>query len=300
MKKLEFAQLFRTMGIAVIPLRHRGKEPASHMMGGTWEKYKTTLPAEYDVMNWLYSDWHNYGVVAGWGNLAMIDFDDQQAYEIWKAYFVTLRGLYGSPFIVRSARGAHVYIRLFGNYANQKRRGVDVKVHGYCVGPGSVHPSGAIYTAENFNFEFPEVYDLDTLIPTELFPHVAAAPCEAPVQLDFTPARKAVAYDPFEVANSASGVALGLDIVTKVKQAVRIENMFSERVQTSGDGRWWAVKCLFHDDKSPSAWIDTRMQLYGCQVCNMKPMDAINLYSRQHGVVDSVAVRMMAAEMGVL
>jgi len=39
MTKLGQAKQFLHNGIAVIPLRHRGKEPESAMMGGTWERY---------------------------------------------------------------------------------------------------------------------------------------------------------------------------------------------------------------------------------------------------------------------
>jgi hypothetical protein len=53
MSKINYAKRFLQNGIAVIPLRHRGKEPESAMMGGTWERYKTELPTEYQVACWL-------------------------------------------------------------------------------------------------------------------------------------------------------------------------------------------------------------------------------------------------------
>jgi len=75
--------------------------------------------------------------------------------------------------------------------------------------------------------------------------------------------------------------------------------MFPKVHKTSSDGRWLATLCPFHDDKSPSAWIDTRRQLFGCNACNFKPMDAINLYARLHGMSDSNAVVAMAKELQV-
>lgn len=295
MNKLENAKQFLSMGIAVIPLRHRGKEPESAMMGGTWERYKAQLPTEYDLIRWLGSGWQNYGVVMGWNNLAVIDFDNADVFEIWQGYFKMIRRVYDQPYIVRSARGAHVYITLPGEYQNSKRVGVDIKVHGYVAGPGSVHPSGVTYTPEATEYQFPEVYDLDTLLPPELFPPVTPSESQSvvnPLPVVFTGQTE---YDPFE----AAGRANSMDLVSVVKASVRIEDVFPDRIKTSADGRWWAAKCPFHDDKRPSFWIDTRLQLCGCQVCGMKPMDAINLYARMNHMSESNAVSAMAEKCGV-
>jgi hypothetical protein len=297
MKKIEWAQLFLSMGIAVIPLRHRGKEPASHMMGGSWEKYKTSLPIEYDVRNWLWSDWQNYGVVAGHGDLAVIDFDTMDAFGLWSDYYSILskHGVIETvPFMVKTARGVHVYVRLHGDYNNRKLRGVDVKIHGYVVGPESTHPSGAIYTPLNSNMAFPDVYSLEMLLPSDLFPKIApeASTGQIEASLDWSAMPKLPNRDcdPFEAAAMVGQT----DLITLVKSSYRIEDMFPSRIQTSGDGRWWAVVCPFHDDHHPSFWIDTRRQLCGCATCGMLPMDVINLYARMHGVSDAVAVGEMA------
>jgi len=309
--KYEYAQLFGALGIAVIPLRHRGKEPASHMMGGSWERYKELLPTEYDVKNWLWSGWQNYGVVAGHNHLAVLDFDDMSAFNIWSSYFETNVKRYktveliADPFMVKSARGVHVYITLpTDGYNNQKRQGVDVKVHGYVVGPGCTHPSGAMYEPINHTFYFPTVFDLSTILPDELFPMVAAQEIEPTVpEMSFEPQQLPTEYqsDPFE---AASGYATGLDLITKVKQSIQIQSWFPDRHQTSGDGRWWACKCIFHDDQSPSAWIDTRKQLYGCQsqscIASQRPFDAINLYSRMKHISDADAVVELGRLVGVV
>ncbi len=301
MEKLDYAQLFKMMGIAVIPLRHRGKEPASHMMGGSWERYKSQLPAAYDITNWLWSGWQNYGVVAGWNNLAIIDFDDALTFDIWLDYFKMLNShhaVYETPFMVKTSRGAHVYITTPGEgKQNRKLRGVDVKIHGYVVGPMSTHPSGAIYQPINNNMVFPQVFDLDTLLPPELFPPVAVSEIAEPVlELPFIAPPRDTEYDPFQIA---SGASQGLDLITKVKQAVRIENLFPDRRRSSADGRWYAVRCPFHNDKTPSAHIDVIRGWFSCEVCKMKPMDVINLYARQHHVSDSIAVLELAKQIGV-
>jgi DNA primase len=103
--------------------------------------------------------------------------------------------------------------------------------------------------------------------------------------------------DPFA---AASGQVTGADLITKVKAAVRIESWFPDRQKSSGDGRWYAAKCPFHDDKNPSFWIDTRKQLCGCESCRMLPMDAINLYARMHKVSDAIAVTELGRLVGVV
>ena len=177
MKKIDIAREFLSMGIATIPLRHRGKEPELAMIGGKWEQYKTQLPTEYELLRWLGSDWQNYGVVCGWDNLAVIDFDNADQYAVWLEYYdkyiVRIYELDQPPYTVKSARGAHVYIRLYGDYQNQRRRGIDVKVHGYVVGAGSIHPTGTEYQEIHPKKHFPQVFDLDTWLPVELFPKIA-------------------------------------------------------------------------------------------------------------------------------
>lgn len=301
MKKIDIAREFLSMGIATIPLRHRGKEPEIAMIGGKWEQYKTQLPTEYELLRWLGSDWQNYGVVCGWDNLAVIDFDNADQYAVWLEYYdkyiVRIYELDQPPYTVKSARGAHVYIRLYGDYQNQRRRGIDVKVHGYVVGAGSIHPTGTEYQEIHPKKHFPQVFDLDTWLPVELFPKIA--PEASTGHLEALPMvfdnLSNGTYDPFAQATRAAD----LDLLSIVKSSVRIEHLFPQAVRTSADGRWLACACPFHDDKKPSAWIDTRRQLFGCQVCGFRPMDSVNLYARMHNMSDKEAVSAMAKAAGV-
>ena len=224
------------------------------------------------------------------------------AFAMWLDYFVVLNKhveVLPMPFMVKTARGAHVYITLPTGGNNQKRRGVDVKIHGYVVGPGSVHPSGVIYTAMNTDIVFPVVWDLETILPSELFPCVAPSVSVTQIECKFevAPNNTQYEYDPFAAASQTNA---DIDLITRVKQSIRIEALFPDAYKTSADGRWLACKCIFHNDNNPSAWIDTRQQLYGCQVCSMKPMDAINLYARMHNMSESNAVTELAQEIGIL
>lgn len=295
MNKLEHANQFLSNGIAVIPLRHRGKEPQSNLIGGTWEQYSVSLPSVRDLEKWLWSGWQNYGVVAGWKNLCVIDFDNQEVFDLWHLHYAqTLFRVYETiPYMVKTARGAHVYISCPPGGNNQKRRGVDVKFHGYVVGPGSIHPSGFVYEAIN-DFHLMEVYSLDTLLPLELFPLVAETKPTSTIKLPPLAPRH-TEYDAFTSAN----VSIDEDVIAKIKRVLRIEDFFQDMRKTSADGRWLTTLCPFHNDHNPSMWIDTRRQLCGCQTCGMKPMDVINLYARIHGMADSVAVSELVREIKI-
>jgi hypothetical protein len=147
----------------------------------------------------------------------------------------------------------------------------------------------------NNSLIFPTAMTIESILPLDLFPAIVQEPetgAMAPVAI--VPA--AAEYDPFA---AASGVAQGADLIAKVKMHVRIETLFPDARKTSTDGRWYACRCPFHDDGKASFWIDAGRQICGCQRCNMKPMDAINLYSRMHNLSESAAVSALAQECGV-
>jgi hypothetical protein len=294
-KKLNFIKKFIDIGISVIPLRHRSKEP----MLASWEPYKSHLPGNTEYRSWFASDWNNYGVVAGWCNLVIIDFDSIEYFNLWQLWCNNLWvNIAEIAFKVRTRQGMHVYVCTEQPAVNDKRisksHGIDVQAQGkYVVGPECVHPSGHVYEPIG-DFVFPIAPDIESILPVALFPPVAIGDVEFHGELPVIVPMDAQ-YDAF----SAASIASGTDLISKVKQSVRIENLFGSVNRTSADGRWLATRCIFHDDHNPSMWIDTRRQLCGCNVCGMKPMDAINLYSRMHNISESLAVSELAREVGV-
>lgn len=306
MIKINLALEFVRYGISVIPLMHRGKKPDTSVIGGTWEQYTTQHTTEYEVTRWLAGDWRNYGVVAGWNDLVIIDFDNIEYYNIWLLW---ARGNKSTQYIadgayrVKTSRGMHVYITTIEPVENSKRiskhGGVDVIAHHkFVVGPGSVHPSGHVYEGIG-----PMVFScvqggIDEILPPDLFPLVSCDTAgELKSDIFFTSQNvpQTESYDPWELASLGAAE----DLITKVKRMVRIENLFSGVVKTSRDGRWLAAVCPFHDDNHPSLWIDTTRQICGCQVCNFKPLDAINLYAKMHNCSESAAVSELAREIGI-
>lgn len=299
MTKLQYALEFLKNNISIIPIYHRNKKPDVSLIGGTWEQFCYDHNTEYQLISWLSSGWLNYGVVCGWNNLVVIDFDLMDYFLLWKLWgsnHKDINAIIDTAFKVRTSRGIHVYVTTADPVCNDKRRGIDVQAQRkFVVGPGCVHPSGAVYEPIGA-MVFPMVENIESILPLDLFPRVArdvAAGTMEPIEIASN--NTEYSYDPFQQAMFSSH----LDLISRVKQLVRIESMFPNARKTSSDGRWLSALCPFHNDTNPSFWIDTRRQLCGCATCLMKPMDVLNLYARMHNISDSAAVTALANEIGI-
>jgi hypothetical protein len=286
-----FAKRFISLGIAIMPLHHRSKEP----MLASWRELQLRLPDTEYLAQWFATDWYNYAVICGWCNLVVIDFDNIEYFNIWQLVNPDLCGI---AFKVRTAHGMHVYLTTEQPVANDKRisksHGIDVQAQGkYVVGPGCTHPSGHVYEPIG-EFVFPIVHDIESVLPLDLFPRVAHE------QVIFTGTVPEVQSTHTEYQDAFTTALMdGRDLISKVKASVRIETLFAGVQRSSADGRWLKALCPFHADAHQSAWIDTVWQLAGCQVCGMKPMDVLNVYSRMHNISDAAAVTELAREVGV-
>ncbi len=299
-----WAQKFLCSGIAVFPIKYRDKRPDFRLLPTdntghpTWEPFKSILPDTEQVQRWFDHGLHNYAVVTAWQNLVVLDFDDTEQYTRWLLWAARQDGLARSvaqhAFRVATSRGVHVYLRtLQPEKRNKKLRKVDIKAQGYVLGPGSVHPSGAVYTPLLDAWHFPVISALSDVLPvdlllqhTEHIPGVALPPVAAP------------SIDPWQVASQPRSFSGGL--VERILKQLRIEDFFPDRQRTSGDGRWWMTRCPLHDDQRPSMWIDTRNQICGCYAgCTEKPLDAINLFARLNGLSNSNAIFALGGAGGV-
>jgi hypothetical protein len=270
---LEHAQQFINLGIAVIPIGYKDKRPDFKLIH-TWEPYKTTPPTTEQLTQWFATGDHNYGVVTGWGNLVVIDFDDASEYRDWMRWSYAVGGVatYISQhaYRVSTSRGFHVYVRLPHKEKNRKvGTKIDIKADGYVLGPGSIHPSGAEYRALREVFNFPVVSALSDVLPTSLLLNTTKT-----VQNNQN-------HGIWTVPTPHTAPAGGL--IERIKKAFPIEGIFPD-IHKSGD-HWLLTQCPLHDDHNPSMWIDTKDQICGCFAgCTDKPLDVINLTARIHGL----------------
>jgi hypothetical protein len=151
--------LYRSMGLAVIPIRYGGKEPLVK-----WGSYEQTPPSPREYEEWITKYWTpgaNIGVLTGEasGNLVVVDFDDPEA------YFKTFKPeIEKETIVVATGRGGrHVWLTTPNPIPSFKipQLRIDVKSSGgYVVAPNSLHPSGRRYVFVNDTRKILEAPDI--------------------------------------------------------------------------------------------------------------------------------------------
>jgi len=280
-----YAHHFHKFGFSVIPLEFRSKKPLVK-----WSEFQTKQPDSALLSRW-FSGQVNLGIVTGFNNLTVIDFDTFTEYAKWQTWITRLPtyAIIRRAFTVRSRRGAHVYFRTLQPERNRHIDTIDIKGrYGLVTGPGSVHESGAVYTALN-PFFIPTIEALSDVLPSQL---LLSDQGISPV-INVPDLPKPATTDPWETAEIGLAIS-GDELVTKVRNAFRIEQFFKSPLHKSGD-HFFITQCPFHDDQKPSFWIDTEHQVCGCFVCNFpKPLDVINLYGLLYGLNNRDAILTMA------
>jgi hypothetical protein len=289
---LDWAMQFLGLGIAVFPVHYRNKTPKIK-----WEIYQDELPEASQVYRWFAGgSLHNYGVVSGWQNLTILDFDDMQKWYDWNIWVLDQPD--DSPasiaasmaFKVQTARGMHVYLQIPEQLNNMHINGLDIKKHGYVLGPGSTHPSSVLYSALSENLIIPLVNNLADVFPADWW-----AELQHPVMPENVAGGYSVGIsvpDPFEAATMCDGA--GRDVVAQIRERHKLQNFIYDVVKT-GD-HWYMGRCPFHPDKNPSFWIDDTKQIGNCQKCNFpRPFDVINLFAQIQRVSNQDAIQILRA-----
>lgn len=285
------ALTWRNHGIATIPIRYRDKRPDGFLLANGWEDYKTRLPSDTELATWFAGNLHNIGLIVGWRNLVVIDFDNLEVYARWLLW-ATRRGgitqhVAERSYQVKTARGMHVYVYLPNPEQNRKLEGIDIKANGgYVLIPPSIHPSGVSYLTTNPGAPIIMVEALSDVIPadllvtdTEYLPGVAPGIAQ----------QVTIGNDPWSSAEHVPDPSR--ELVTQVRERHSILDFLQDVESTSANKRWYVAKCPFHDDKNPSFWIDTKRGICGCYgACTPKPLDVINLVARLRGITNREAI----------
>lgn len=284
----EWVTEFALLGISTVPIMYKTKIP-----GHTWASYKENLPTPLELLKWFGGGrLLNYGVVAGWNNLVVLDFDDINLFYEWYLWGAEndpkpeAMRVIENAFMVRSYRGMHVYVSIEEPLHNTSMPGLDIKANGMVLGPGSTHPSGAIYTAQKNEIVIPSVQKLSDI----LFDDWMVKLNTEPIGVQFDPIDSfADVNDPFESAS----IKLLPSAVDRIRRSYKIQDILSGVVK-SGDN-WSMALCPFHKDSNPSFWIDERKQIGNCQKCNFqRPLDVVNIYARLHQMSEGDAIRTLA------
>lgn len=156
-------------GLSVIPIAPGTKEPAASLLPRhldeasgdyrpSWKEYQQRLPNDRELARWFGEGRCGLAIVTGAvsGGLLVLDFDQPDAFEQWRATVAQLDpDLLGPLVLVRSANGVHVYWRMPEAPPNRKLARRDGKTiaetrgeGGYVLAPPSRHPSGPAYQLE--------------------------------------------------------------------------------------------------------------------------------------------------------
>jgi len=154
----EYVTLYRSLGLNVIPLKPKSKEPRV-----PWKEYQTQK-FEGEI-----AEGDNIAIICGKisNNLVVIDLDDP---SLITELFHNKERLLKKTLVVQTARGTHIYCRPLTQMPrttklhDDKGRGIDIKGEGgYVVAAPSLHPSGAKYEIIS-NTNKIDVVDLDGLM----------------------------------------------------------------------------------------------------------------------------------------
>lgn len=142
------AQKFVDMGFSIIPIIAKDKKP----LLDSWRSYQKHMPSKEEIETWLklYPE-ANIAVITGEiSNLIVIDVDGQEGLDALKDRHLP------PTLTVTTGRGIHYYYRMPSGKVLGNSVGILPKVDirgegGYVVAPGSIHPSGAVYSCDDLD-----------------------------------------------------------------------------------------------------------------------------------------------------
>ena len=143
MTDIETVLKYYLKGLSVIPLNKGEKKPSIK-----WEEFQKRQATQAEVKEWFRKD-SNFGIICGAvsENLVVFDFDEAEAVNF---VFTDFNKIKEKTMVVRTGKGYHIYFRTKKPVPSSKRTHLhlDIQSEGkYVVGPGSLHPSGAIYNS---------------------------------------------------------------------------------------------------------------------------------------------------------
>ena len=270
-------------GQSIIPIGYGSKRPAFRLLEwsgavddtgrATVEPFFRRLPTDDELRTWFQSGPQaGIGIVTGYNNLAVLDFDSLDTYAMWLEWAQHAgdftRGVSATGYRVFSARGVHFYVRTQEQVTSFQVGAVDVKAQwGYVLAPPSLHPSGCYY--RSWGAEITECASLSDVFPLEPIAPENRVPSPA-----------SMARDPWSAAAKATHHSMG--IIARIREKMRIEDVLGIPYRT---GRTREC-CPLHDDRHPSLLVfhdDQRVQcLAGCE--GSKQLDVIDLYAALHDI----------------
>lgn len=249
----------RKEGISFVLIKPKDKRP--------FEKEWTQKPYSHNDKKLLdhIESGGNYGVIGGYSNLFIIDFDDV---EIQKK----IAPLLPKTFSIKTGGGGlHLYYFSKTTPKSYKIKDsektlIDIQGEGkMVVGPGSIHPNGNEYKiVEDCEIASFDINSLKSLLTSEL-------------RRDFLPNEWFLSEE----------VSASNNVVDLIKSVVKIEDIIDVKNNP--------MKCPFHTDNNPSFSVFNNGTSWNC-FAGCGGGDVIKLYEKKNNVSFKTAIKRLQKE----
>jgi hypothetical protein len=267
--RLRAALFWLSLGVEVLPLKPRSK----HLQPGYGPR-KARISDPAFARKWFLNTNANLGVLlSGTSGLLVADWDDEQTYLLWRSSL----GADVHTLTERTARGYHAFF--WGtDIPSTAHNHCEFKSTGVCMVSPSVHPSGFVYRV----IDRAPIVSIDALTARRLFPFLSGS------SLQKSPKPE----NPFP---SARG------LIARIKTArSTLDEMIAAGIILHPAGPNTLVGlCPFHDDHSPSLWLNPHTNLWGCNRPDcLAPgtHDVINFRALFRGISNRAAINQLAGE----
>lgn len=267
-------------GVAPVPIwRDKRKNP--YLLSVT--EFHSRLPSFQEWRRWA-NRWPNANValITGYWRLCALDFDTEAAYQAWIAG--PGWGIRGQTWTVATARGYHVWFEVSGDpgdsrsFTNGEHEVLLRARGGYAIVPPSVHHSGVAYRTVH-KVEPRQVDSIDYYLEG-WEPKIKSSKLSNLGGSGF-----AASADP--------GAPKNRDLISQ--NHYRIEKLIPIPEGSKPNGRGaYKVRCPFHDDQSPSAWLNVEEQRFGCNHCwPSQYWDVINVVAMLNNISNQEAFKQL-------
>lgn len=269
MKRLyQFAEAYIRSGLCPIPVwPGRRKNPRLTSI----TEYRERLPESSEWRRWAQA-WpnSNLALITGYhGNLCCLDFDSISDYNVW---FMGVNPRWRDTWTVETGRGKHVYFVAQGDPGQDRmytRDGREVLLRAkgaYVIAPPSIHYTGKPYRTVRL------MRPVETRVDWILAGWREKAKAK-------NGARPTIATTP--PTGSRPPITDYVAIASK---------------RPNARGAYQAY-CPFHDDSTPSAWVNPAQGRFGCNACwPGKWWDVINVIAMLEGVGNDEVMKRLRIE----
>jgi P4 family phage/plasmid primase-like protien len=247
-----------------ILLKEKGKTPLEQQWQST-----NNYPYDDPILLEHISNGGNYGIVCGFGNLIIVDFDNKEVQEeveqlLPKGFTVRASEFNHHYFITESIDGKIKPIKVNDKHNNTL---ADIQGDGkYIVAPNSVHPSGSVYTVTD-----------DSPIPYIHYAELKAC------------FKRYLGEDKQVVEQRKGGT-----MVQEIKSKISVPDMLRRYGITTDKN---PTECPFHSSKGGRCFSFTD-EVWHCFHCEKKG-DVFTLYMEKQAVDFPTALTELATDLGV-